>query len=103
MDKIIIARHKEWKTEVTASSLEAAAKQLGADVKDMEIVKEYTKEEYLLRDIPEEFKGALSYMAYERGHSAGKEEVLCILQGLVADLKDSIQAFEKRIRAEAKQ
>jgi hypothetical protein len=59
---------------------------------------EYLKEqEEILAGIPQEFKGPLSYMAYERGHSAGNEESIGILRGLVSDLREPIKAFEKRL------
>ena len=62
---------------------------------------EYAKKQFeLLLDVPDEFRGVLSYMAYERGHSGGREEVINILSGLVADLKPCIEAFEKRLLAE---
>jgi hypothetical protein len=52
----------------------------------------------ILEDIPEEFQGTLSYMAYESGHSAGYEEVINYLRGLVSDLEGPIKLFEKHIR-----
>jgi len=59
---------------------------------------EYQKEqEEILAGIPQEFKGPLSYMAYERGHSAGNEESIGILRELVSDLREPIKAFEKRL------
>jgi hypothetical protein len=51
----------------------------------------------ILKDIPEEFKSALSYMAYERGHSAGNEEIVNELRGLVSDLQQAIEDYTKRI------
>jgi hypothetical protein len=51
----------------------------------------------LLKDIPEEFHGPLSYMAYEMGHSAGHEEVINYLRSFVGDLKAPIKQFEKRL------
>lgn len=57
-----------------------------------------TQQAELLKDVPEEFKSAMSYMAYEDGHSAGHEEVINILRGLVSDLLPSIKAFEKRLK-----
>jgi len=64
---------------------------------------EFTKQQdEILSKLPEEFKGALSYMAYERGHSSGKEEVIGILKELVSDLQDAINAFEKRIKEECR-
>lgn len=53
------------------------------------------KMEELLLCIPEEFHSVLSYMAYERGHNAGEDEVYCILTNLVEDLKPAIEEFCK--------
>jgi len=55
------------------------------------------KQDELLWQIPEEFRSCLSYMAYEKGHSAGREEVINILSGLVNALIDPIYEFERRI------
>ena len=55
-----------------------------------------------LQNLPEEFRGTVSYMAYERGHSAGKEEVLNILRDLISDLKPAIEKFEARVRQDKK-
>lgn len=49
------------------------------------------KEDSLLLGIPEEFRGALSYQAYQRGHSAGMSEVLMILTNLVYDMEQPIK------------
>ena len=65
-----------------------------------------TKEEFgkqqeeLLKDLPEEFKGFVSYKAWEEGHAEGFENIICILSDLVSDLKDNIVMFEQRIRKE---
>lgn len=61
------------------------------------------KQAELLKDIPEELKGTLSYMAYERGHSAGYEEVICVLQGLVSDLHEPLQKLVERVSEEARE
>ena len=55
-------------------------------------------DEYIMRDIPKEFHGTLSYMAYEKGHAYGYDEVRNILMGLVDDLKKPIKNFEQRLR-----
>ena len=52
------------------------------------------KEKEILSVIPKHFHSTLSYMAYERGHSAGEEEVLGCLQGLVGDLRDVINSYK---------
>jgi len=56
------------------------------------------KQAELLKELPEEFHSTLSYLAYERGHSAGHEEVINILTDLCFNLQKPIQAFGKRIR-----
>ena len=58
------------------------------------------QEKELLNEVPEEFRSALSYMAYESVHSAGQEEVINKLRGLVGDLKPSIEKYGIRMRAE---
>jgi hypothetical protein len=55
------------------------------------------KQSQLLTDIPDELKGAFSYLAWELGHSSGYSEVLCYLSDLVDGLNDSIKTFENRI------
>ena len=57
------------------------------------------KQKDILGDIPDEFKSALSYMAYERGHSAGYEEVIIHLQDLVSNLQEPIDEFRERLLA----
>ena len=55
------------------------------------------KQKALLEDIPPEFHRALSYWAWEEGHSAGYDEVLNILQDLVHTFQDPIIAFQNRL------
>lgn len=64
-----------------------------APLTDEEFAKEQDK---LLASIPREFASLLSQQAYDRGHSCGHEEVLSILQGLVADFKPAIEAYTCR-------
>lgn len=51
----------------------------------------------LLEQVPVEFRSVLSNMAYDRDHSAGEDEVVSILEGLVADLKPAIQSFKENL------
>lgn len=51
----------------------------------------------LLAEIPEEFRTFVSAQAYDRGHSAGYEEVLGIAQGIVFELVPSISKYTKRL------
>lgn len=60
-------------------------------------VEKVNKTDYLLSSVPEDFRSTLSYMAYERGHSAGEDEVTSILEGLVNDLRPAIMKFEQRL------
>ena len=55
------------------------------------------KQKELLNGIPEEFQSALSYMAYEQGHSAGYDECIIVLSGLVSELRPVIKRYETRI------
>ena len=58
---------------------------------------ELNKEESeLLSQLPEEMRSRVSYMAYERGHSSGRQEEISILSGLVSDLQESIEKFGER-------
>jgi hypothetical protein len=52
----------------------------------------------LLARLPIEFRNAVANMAWEQGHSAGREEVLNVLRGLVSDLEEPCERFEKRLR-----
>ena len=59
---------------------------------------EFAKEQKeILADIPDEFKSALSYMAYERGHSSGNEEIITVLRDLVSNLQEPIDEFRERL------
>jgi hypothetical protein len=54
------------------------------------------KQDELLDQVPKEFHGALSYMAYESGHARGHDEVLSHLIDYIDHLKDSIENFGTR-------
>lgn len=63
-------------------------------------VGEYNAElDELLEQIPTEFHGFVSSSAYERGHSAGYEEVLGIARTLVSDLLEPIKKFKQNLTA----
>lgn len=64
------------------------------------VIAEIPEIEYLLSQIPEEFRSTLSYMAYEKSHAYGEEETNLTLKSLILDLKPSIDKFEARVRAE---
>lgn len=53
--------------------------------------------EKLLSEIPEEFRGYVSYQAYERGHSSGHEECYNIAQDIVSSLKGPIKEYTQRV------
>jgi len=59
------------------------------------------KQDKLLAPVPQEFRSAISYHAYEQGHSAGNNEIIIHLSDLVDALLQPIQEFEKRITTEA--
>jgi hypothetical protein len=62
------------------------------DPEDRIILARRNEHDYWIKMLPEEFRSTVSKMAYDRGHSAGEEEVLLILQDLVSDL---LPCFEK--------
>jgi len=53
------------------------------------------KQDELLSELPEEFRSFVSSYAYDHGHSAGYEEVIGIMSGLVSDLKEPIRKFQE--------
>lgn len=56
---------------------------------------EFNKQETeLLNKVPQEFRGWLSYYAYEQGHSAGYEEVLSYLRELIYELVPAMNKFK---------
>lgn len=58
-------------------------------------------EEFKNYNIPIELQGALSFLAYEKGHAYGCEECLSHLRDYIYALAQPIKDFEKRIRTEA--
>jgi len=60
-----------------------------------------TPEEYnkkhkeLLDKIPEEFRGWLSWYSYDKGHSAGYEEVLLVLDDMVRGFLEPLNNYKK--------
>jgi len=54
------------------------------------------------KEIPKEFRSALSRLAYQQGHSCGYEEVLVMLDDLIQALATPIQELIKRIKWESK-
>jgi hypothetical protein len=97
MKQLVQAMHKTWYCKCEGATIEEAAKTIGCNVDELEIVNVYKGEEIYLRYVPKEFWSALSSMAYQRGHSAGEDECMSNLHELVFDLKDAIDAFEKRL------
>ena len=57
-----------------------------------------TKSAEILSEIPQTFHSFVSMQAYDRGHSAGYEEVIGIMQSLVYDLKPAIAAYTSQIK-----
>lgn len=97
--KIFRIKGYGWTRE--ADSLESFAASEGVDVCFVEMVEEYPcRLDYILRHLPPEFKSHVSAVAYERGHSAGQEEIDNIAEGMVADLSPVIEAYTTRILKE---
>lgn len=101
MSKIIQGYHPEWAISNTGDSKEDVVRQFGCDESELRFT-EIDRSEFLLSMVPEEFRSRLSYMAYERGHSAGEAEVEMILGSLVGDLLPCITAFQDRLKKEVK-
>ena len=55
------------------------------------------RQDKILAVLPEELRPVLSYMAYERSHAYGYEEVLNSLGGMVHDLRDAVLAYGSRM------
>ena len=96
MKTIFVGTHSIWKVSSKGYSKAEVAEKMGADVEDIDFV-EYSEVEYILKDVPTEFRSVLSYMAYERGHSAGEDEVVLHLKELVSNLKPAIDAYTIRL------
>lgn len=56
------------------------------------------QEAELLARLPEELRPTISWMAYERGHAHGHEEVLGHVQQLVDDLEEPIKQLISRVK-----
>lgn len=56
--------------------------------------------DYILRDVPAELKGCISWMAYESGHYAGESRVAYVMRNLVNDLLPAILAYGIRVKKE---
>lgn len=97
MKNVYIPKSENYKLADEAFDSEREVNERYSWVEDLEI-EVVPETEYLISTIPPEFRSVLSYMAYQRGHSAGEEEVNLILRELISDLKPAIEAFEKRIK-----
>lgn len=60
----------------------------------MDATQYYREMAALLDPVPQQFHGFIESYAYDRGHSAGYEEVLNIAGGLVSDLLPAIKAYD---------
>ena len=56
------------------------------------------QEAELLARLPEELRPTISYMAYERGHEYGREEVLSHVRQMVDDLEKPVQQLINRVK-----
>lgn len=56
----------------------------------------------ILQGLPEELRPAVSYMAYERSHAYGYEEVINTLRGMVDDLRDAVLAYGSRMERQGR-
>jgi hypothetical protein len=56
-----------------------------------------TEMEQALCDLPDEFKSFVSSQAWQRGHSAGHDEVVGIANELAGDIRPAILAYQRRL------
>lgn len=96
MNKVFIGYHAAWNIRAEGNSRAEVISKIGCEESELTF-QELTKIDYLLSQVPPEFRSKLSYMAYEKGHSAGEEEIELTLEGLVNDLLPCIKDFEKRL------
>ncbi len=63
---------------------------------------EYLVEERdVLSGVPKEFHSWFSYKAYEMGHHAGFEEILCCLRNLVDGFGEAVEKFRYTVYTQA--
>ena len=55
------------------------------------------KQKEILEELPEEFRGAVGYMAWELGHAYGYEEVITYSRDFVSSLTEPIKNYTSRI------
>jgi hypothetical protein len=96
MKKIFIGYHPAWNIKAEGYSKAEVISKIGCEESELTF-QELSKTDYLLSKVPPEFRSKLSYMAYEKGHSAGEEEIELILEELINDLLPCIESFEKRL------
>ena len=88
---------KEWNLYTNyRKTKEECENDLGCGLENLTF-EEINETDHLLLQVPDEFRSTLSYMAYERGHSAGESEVLGILRELIYDLKPAIDKYTERL------
>jgi hypothetical protein len=93
--KIYIGRSEKYNYTHEASSKEDVHNEMSW-CEDL-VITETTETEVLMNSIPEEFRSVLSYMAYERGHAYGDNEVELILRELIHNLKPAIDKYTERV------
>ena len=96
MSTIFKAHCKDWNITETGRSKEECERKIGCGM-DMLTFEEIDEQDFILEQVPEEFRRVLYSIAWEDGHAYGESEVLNILKGLVYDLKPAIEAYTKRI------
>ncbi len=102
MSKVYQGHHPQWGLRAIGTSREEVIGKIGCEESEL-VFTEIEKSDFILREVPEEFKFVLNGMAYDRGHYAGEEECELILEGLVNDLLPAIKDFQARIIAKVLQ
>lgn len=54
--------------------------------------------EAAIAQLPEAFQSMVRSQAYDRGHSAGMDEVASVAEGLVYDLLPCIEAYRRSVK-----
>lgn len=89
--KEMLEHTETWEVRGTDYTKEELERKLTAD----EIFAK--KQAKILSELPVEFHGALSAMAWESGHAYGTNEVLSHLTDLVEGLKNPIENYGRRV------
>ena len=88
-----------WDTEQVGQSLDdlhkIAVEEQGTDTPEYSVKTFASEMDYVLRNLPEEFKSYVSMEAWDRGHSSG--EVIQIAREMAHDLAEVTHKYRERL------